>query len=265
MPPIRSDLPIINNPEPFERRTMADRYGSFYYLGLAGLVVLVGLVAWFGYQIWSLRGVWANIYVLNDPRRPEAERVNAAWALSRDPRVTPRQRWDLCLSRTPPDLGRYLLAESLTSTAVEADPSAYAKAVAYSEGWPIWLRLLLVRPLAYAAGEGERLPNAPLDALRHHHDPIIALWATYARSFSQGHTGEALAELRRAAEPGGPHRELAALLLEARQARQPDRNAILDRASLWLRTHHPDALRLWQGWEERDGRLVRRSAPDLRG
>ena len=37
--------------------------------GLAGLVVLVLLIGRFVHGVWSLRSVWANIYVLNDPAR----------------------------------------------------------------------------------------------------------------------------------------------------------------------------------------------------
>src|SRR5262249_4848677 len=71
--------------------------------------------------------------------------------------------------------------------------------------------------------------------------------------------------LARAAErPSDASGELAAMLLEALRSRQPDRNAALDRATRWMRTHHPQARRLWEGWEERDGVLVRRPAPELR-
>src|SRR5262245_58073951 len=124
MPPIRSDLPIVT-PDP-PRRSQAERYGGLFALGIAGLLVLIALVGWFGWSAWSLREVWWNVYLLNDPGRSEADRIAAAVALSRDPRVSQRQRMDLCLSRTPPDLARYLLAESLTSEAIAADPRGYA-------------------------------------------------------------------------------------------------------------------------------------------
>ena len=71
-------LPIVVTPDP--KRPGAERYGGLYYLGIAGLVVLCGLLAWFGWGVWSLRSVWANVYVLNDPRRAEGDRVAAAYA-----------------------------------------------------------------------------------------------------------------------------------------------------------------------------------------
>ena len=43
-----------------------------------------------------------RIYLLNDSRRPEATRLQAALELSRDPRVTQQERWDLAMSRIPP-------------------------------------------------------------------------------------------------------------------------------------------------------------------
>jgi hypothetical protein len=261
MPPIHSDLPIITPGPP--RKTTAQKYGGLFYLGMAGLVVLIALIGWFAWGIWSLREVFCRIYLVNDPRRPESERIEAAFALSRDPRVTPRQRWDLSLSRTPPPLARYLLAESLTSEAIEADPKGFAAAVAYSEGWSDWLRLLLIRPLAYGAGEGEELPAAPMEALQKDPDPILALWATYARAAMPRGDESAASALARSARDAGPNRELAAMLLDALRSHQPDRNAQLDRATRWLRTHHPGAARLWRTWEERDGRLIRVPAPEL--
>src|SRR4051794_38976057 len=78
MPP-HSDLPIIRlDPEP--RRSTREKYGAVYFLGIGGLVVLIGLIAWFAREAWSLRDVWANVYRLHDPARPDAERIEAAAA-----------------------------------------------------------------------------------------------------------------------------------------------------------------------------------------
>ncbi len=140
MPPIHSDLPIIT-PDP-PRRSQAQKFGGLFYLGIGGLAVLVLLIGWFGWGVWSLRHVWTRVYILNDAGRPEPERIDAALALSRDPDANQRQLWDLALSRVPPPLARYLLAEALTSEAIQADPSGYALAVARSEGWPDWLEAL---------------------------------------------------------------------------------------------------------------------------
>ena len=175
-------LPIVT-PDP-PRRSAVEKYGSMYLLGLAGLVVVVGLVSWFAIGVWSLRAVWSDIYILHDESRPIAERVQAAYALSRDPRVTPPQRWEMCLRKPLPELARYVLAESLTAEIVRADPRHYSLMVARSPGWPDWLRLLLVRPLAYGAAEGLASPREPLVELGRHHDPAIRLWADFARSAS---------------------------------------------------------------------------------
>ena len=73
-------LPIINNPQA-PARSQREKYGTLFYLGILGLIVLVTLVGWFGYRVWSLRDVWAKIYVLNDAREPEARRIQAAFSL----------------------------------------------------------------------------------------------------------------------------------------------------------------------------------------
>jgi hypothetical protein len=225
-------------------------------LSLAGLAILLGLVGWFAWSVWSLRDVWARIYVVNDPGRTEVERINAAYELSRDGRVSPRQRWDLCLSRVPPDLARYLLAESLRGDAIEGDVSGYALSVARSEGWPDWLRLLLVRPLAYGAGQ-HALPAAPLAELREHPDEAISLWAAYAQAAGRKDESARL-ELAAAASSREPITELAGLLWSALEhAGGPaGRAELLDQATLWARANHPDSHALWRGWAEEGGRIV---------
>jgi hypothetical protein len=260
MPPDHSDLlPIITpDPEP-PRRSQAERFGGLFYLGIGGLVVLLALIGWFGWRVWSLRPVWQNVYILNDPSRPEIDRLNAALALARDPEFNDRQRWDLALSRIPPPLARYLLAESLTAEAIAADPSGYALAVARSEGWPDWLRLLLVRPLALDDGR-LGLPRDPLAELRAHPDPAIALWAAYVQAVAREDPEAALA-LESAPREGGPFADLARLLRAAFRTGGARRRDFLDEATLWQRRHHPDSARLWAGWEERDGRIVPRD-PD---
>ena len=205
-------LPIVT-PDP-PRRSAVEKYGGMYLLGLAGLVVVVGLVSWFAIGVWSLRAVWSDIYILHDESRPVAERVQAAYALGRDPRVTPPQRWEMCLRKPLPELARYVLAESLTAEIVRADPRHYSLMVARSPGWPDWLRLLLVRPLAYGAAEGLARPREALVELGRHHDPAIRLWADFARSASPDVASDPDAgkELERTAADDGPDRELAVLL-----------------------------------------------------
>lgn len=258
MPPIHSDLPIIT-PDP-PRRSQAQKFGGLFYLGIGGLAVLVLLIGWFGWGVWSLRHVWTRVYILNDAGRPEPERIDAALALSRDPDANQRQLWDLALSRVPPPLARYLLAEALTSEAIQADPSGYALAVARSEGWPDWLRLLLVRPLAYDGGR-RALPPAPLAELRRHPDPFIGLWAAYIQAVAR-EDPEAAAMLDRAASGPEPTAELARMLDGALKAGDDpaSRARLLDRATLWQRRHHPDSARLWDGWEVAGERIARTPA-----
>ena len=148
-----------------------------------------------------------------------------------------RQLWDLALSRVPPDLARYLVAEGLTSQAVADDPRGYALAVSRSEGWPPWLRILLARPIAYAAGEGEVIPRYTLMELSEHAEPIVALFGTYALAVADSGDQVALAKLQTAAHTDGPNRDFARLLLRAAESAQPKRNETLDEATAWLRTN----------------------------
>jgi len=262
-------LPIVTpgpDPEP-PRRSQGERYGALLYLGAGGLAVAVGLVVWFGWSAWALRGLWSEIYVLNDPARGEAERVAAAYALARGPAANQRQRWDLALRTGLPPLARYVVAESLTAEAAVPDPGGYGLSVARSEGWPGWLRLILARPIAYAAALDLPVARGPLAELRHGPDPTLALWADYA--LAEGDDGDpaAAADLRRAAADPGPDRGLAGLLLRALEAtRLQDRLDALDAATLDLRIHHPAIAALWRGYAVRGGRLVPDpvSVPELR-
>jgi hypothetical protein len=259
-PPAFPTLPIVT-PDP-PRLSQRQKYGSLLYLGLGGLVVIATLVGWFAWSAWSLGDVWSNIYALHDPKRPEAERVGAAYALAIDRRVNQRQLWDMCLRRPLPPLARYVLAEALTAEAASADPRGYAMAVSRSEGWPAWLRLLLVRPIAYAAERGVAFPRAPLDELRKNPDPTVGLWATAAVALMDP-AGAATNDLEQACGAEGPDRELACLLRDSARSGKGSEAArrSLDRATAWLRAHHAGAAALWAGWEVRDGRLVPRPQP----
>jgi hypothetical protein len=252
-------LPIVT-PDP-PRRPERERYGALFYLGIGGLLVVLALLGWFAWQAWSLRALWSNIYVLHDSKRGEVERIEAAYALSRDPRVNQRQLWDIALRRPLPPLARYVVAEALTAEAADADPRGYGAAVARSEGWPVWLRLLLTRPMAYAAALDLPVARESLALLARNPDRATALFATYA--LAEGSEGDdaMAAALRRSAEADGPDRDLAALLVSALDANRLDgRLTALDSATLWLRTHHPEAARLWDGWEVVGDRLVRSAA-----
>jgi hypothetical protein len=248
-------LPIVTPDAP--RRTPRDKYGALFYLGITGLVVLCALVGWFGYRIWSLRHVWSNIYVLHDAEKPEEARLQAAYALSRDPRVEQGQLWEMSLRRGLPDLARYVLGEGIGADLVAEDPWDYASAVALSRDWPGWLRLVLVRPLAYATTKGHDVSREMLGELCRQDDPVIRLWALYALAVESRPDPQTVVEIERVAQTEGPNRELAQLLLSAVRADEAGRLAILDQATVWLRSHHREASRLWQGWTVRDQTLVR--------
>jgi hypothetical protein len=252
-------LPILSPSEiPPPRLSQREKYGGLFYLGIAGLVVLIALVVIFIHGAWALRDVGAAVYILHDPRRPELDRVQAALRLSRDPRVDDAQRMAICLERELPDLARYLLAESISTDLVAADPRSYALAVARSAGWPDWLRLLLARRLTYAAERGYAIPRDALDELAGQADPMIALWATTARGLlAVGPDRSAALALEQASHVPGPQGELAARLLAAVRAPAAHRDPYLDDATTWLRSHYPPSAKVWEGWRESDGRLIR--------
>jgi hypothetical protein len=248
-------LPIVT-PDP-PRKTVREKYGSLFYLGIVGLVVTVGLIGYFIHGVWSLRTVWGNIYVLHSSGRSEVDRVQAAYALSRDPRVTQHDYWDMSLRTPLPPLARYLLAGAVSADTVAADPRAYAMAVAKSEGWPTWLRLQLTRPLAYAAARGVPIPREPLVELSHVADGATALWAKFARAASADGDPEALEAIQATARGDGPNQGLARSLLGALDPKPMGSRFWLDQATFWLRRNHADTSRLWSGWEVRGDRLVR--------
>jgi hypothetical protein len=250
-------LPIVTPDD--SKRSTREKYGALYYLGAAGLIVVVALVAWFAVGVWSLRSLLANVYVLHDAHRPEAERIAAAFALSRDPHVNQRQAWDICLRTQLPDLARYLMAESLTGEAASADPKAYALAVAHSPGWPVWLRLLLTRPMAYAAADGVTLPRDPLEILSRDPDPAIGLWATATLALQGPNDELSRRALNSACENAEPDRDLACLLADAAKENvtADRRKALLNQATLWLRSHHRESAQVWRGWTVSGDTLVR--------
>lgn len=261
------DLPILNPgdvPVPAApARGQREKYGGLFYLGIVGLVVLVGLIAWFGYGLWSHRAIWAEVYALNDGRRPLADRLDAALRLSRDPRFGDEARIGLALRKDLPSLARYLLAESVSTELVAHDPRTYALEVARSEGWPDWLRLLLARQLAYGSVRGYAVPTGVVVELCRHPDPMIRLWATFtlAAHRSLGPDSRVGAELEEAARAPTPDGRLALMLLDALRSEGEARERRLDDLTVWLRRHHPQAREIWRGWEIRDQHLEREAAP----
>jgi hypothetical protein len=261
MPPPQSDLPIIQlDPKP---RSSRERYGALFYLGVGGLSVLVCLLGWFGWNLWALRGVWSSLYVLHSPGRPEALRIHAAYTLAHDARMQQNHYWNDCLDKSLPGLARYILAESLTADAMASDPKAYAEKVAFSEGWPNWLRYLLIRPLAYGAEVGITFPEKPLRTLSQHSDPAVRLWANYVLAAS---VRDAESERALATEAAGKglFKPLASHLQSALKTKEAERTYWLDLATRWLRVNHPEAKQLWKGWEEQGNRLVRKAEASTR-
>ena len=242
-------------------RSQREKYGGLFYLGIAGIVFLIALVAWFGHGLWSNRDIWADVYTLNDAKRPESERLDAALRLARNPRLDDGPRMEMALQRGLPEPARYLLAESVSIEPVAHDPRGYTLAVARSEGWPDWLRLLLARRLAYGAGRGYAIPREALEELKRHPDPMIDLWATYSLAVlpRTGPDPALTAELEQAARAQGPAAELAGRLLDALRITddEPQREHRLDEATGWLRRHHPQAAEIWRGWEVRDRSVAR--------
>ncbi len=184
--------------------------------------------------------------------------MQAAYRLSRDPRVNDAQRMEICLRRDVPDLARYLLAEAISTDAVANDPRSFSLAVARSPDWPDWLRLLLARRLTYAGARGYAIPREALDELAAHPDPMIGLWANLRLALLARDSDSArAAALEQSAKRPGPTGELAARLLTAVRAPAPEREHKLDEATIWLRTHHPEAAKIWDGWKIADNQIVR--------
>jgi hypothetical protein len=256
-------LSIVNPTVTVPVRSQREKYGALFYLGIAGLVLLIALIGWFGFGAWINREIWADVYMLHDPSRSESERIQAAYRLSRNPRFDDAQKMETSLKRDLPDLARYLLAEAVSTEAVARDPRAYALAVARSSGWPDWLRLVLARRLAYGAARGYAIPRVALEELKQHPDPMIGLWATYALAVRPPVAPDpaTAAELEKAASGSGANGELAALLVGGLSAPQGKRERRLDEITLWLRRHHHQAAKIWQGWEVRDDRMMWEGVP----
>lgn len=248
------ELPILE-PDP-PRMTLREKYGGLYYFGIGGLILSVFLVGNFFYQLYRTRDLWAAIPLLANPAMPEPTRIRAAWVVAHNPDANDRQKMTLALQTDLPELARYILAEGLSAEAIQADPKAYALMAARSEPWPDWLRLMVARPMAYAVGEGYRIPWEPLDELRNRSDKAIGLWMTYTRAVMGSGEASIAEQLRAAAAQPGLYQELAKLLAAAAAAGGAERAAKLDAATAWLRIHHPPCAQVWEGWEVRDGNLI---------
>lgn len=218
------NLPII--PASEVRKTQAEKYGGLFYLGAVGLALLIGLIAWFGWGVWSLRYVWSNIYVLNDPSRDEATRLAAAKDLVANPDLTPQQRLDLSLSTTAPIAARILIAESIPREAILSDPKAFPRSIAEKEGLPAELRLVYLRQMAFAADWLEKYPEAPLRKLIKDSKGSAVAWGQFCLSATRKPVDpEGLAKQANDAET-----PLLKLLIQAIQVHGAERVRLLNEA-----------------------------------
>ena len=85
---------------------------------------------------------------------------------------------------------------------------------------------------------------------------MIGLWANFALTLLPEGDPKAASALEQAAVEPGPTAELAALLRAVGALPLSEREARLDDASAWLRRHHPQAAKIWHGWNEVDGRII---------
>jgi hypothetical protein len=252
-------LPILSSvpPPPPAPRSQGEKYGALFYLGLGGLAVLVLLVGFFVHGVWSHRDLWADVYTLHDVGRPATDRIQAAFRLSHDGRLSDSQRQEMALERALPELARYLLAEGVSTEVVARDPRAFALAVAKSADWPDWLRLLWARRLVYGSARQYAIPRDAVLELARHDDPMIRAWALAAFAASPNAGQKSSAELDQAAQAPGDAGQLAAMLAAALKAPEATREERLDDATNWMRRHHPQAAKIWEGWEINQGTLVR--------
>jgi hypothetical protein len=250
-------LPIVTpDPPAPPARTQSQKYGGLLRLGIVGLGVLFALVTWFAYAVWQLRDVGVDIYVLHNRERPERARVQAAFRLSRDSRVTDAVLMPMCLERDLPDLARYLLAEAVSTDALARDPRGYSLTVARSPDWPEWLRLLLARRLAYGAGRGFAIPSVALEELAQQPDPMVGLWVDYAVAMGSDSSATGTTKLKAAAAGADDRAKLAAMLVAALDGSPAERESRLDEATVWMRKHHPQGAKVWKGCDVRDGQLI---------
>ncbi|MDX2037511.1 MAG: hypothetical protein SFX72_12740 [Isosphaeraceae bacterium] len=253
MPSPFPDLPIITPPGD-ERLSTPEKYGALFYLGLAGLAALVGMIVWFAYGVAMNWSMWTNIYILHDAKRPEAERIVAADSLASDSRMNQRQYWDIVMRDGLPPIARYRLAEALNAEATSADPDAYAAAVVESTAWPEWLRVLIARPMLYAVNRGVDFADEPIRLLTLRADPFLSLIGIYVQSLQRGGDPRAQRMLEQVATQDGPARATALLLVKSLHEKEPERTRLLDEASRGLREAMPAAAELWRGWSDKIGK-----------
>jgi hypothetical protein len=215
---------LPDTPAPAQPRlTMAEKYGSLYWMGISGLIFSIGLIGWFGWNLVAMRHVWRAVFVLHDTTAATADRMAAVDVLLTDPDVQPSQIQPMMFRPTLPDKARYLLAEGLEKAVSPGDARQMLAVLATKNASspPNWLRGHLARLAAVTIPAGDRFPAEAFRTLLADEDPIVADWAAYALAVAGPDADKSAATARlekRAAEASG----LAGALKEAVSGKSPE-------------------------------------------
>ena len=228
-------LPDSDKPPESPRLSTLQKYGGLYWLGLGGLVVSVMLVGWFAIQLWLLREVWREIYVLHQVKLPDDRRIAAAAFLANDPRVEPAQIQPMLFRRDLPDKARYLLAAGLkkTDSATSARQMLGLLATEGATSPPDYLRGHLARLAALGIPVERNFPNESFERLLADRDKAVAAWSAYAltRSGVEEKRQVGLAFLEKRAGDGA---SLEAALLAAARSADLSRSLALQHAAEFM-------------------------------
>jgi hypothetical protein len=180
-------LPDSDKPPEAPRLSVQQKYGGLYWLGIGGLIVSVILVGWFATQLWLLRDVWREIYVLHRSELPDDRRIAAAAFLAKDPRVEPAQIQPMLFRRTLPEKARYILAAGLnkTDSATSARQMLGLLATEGATSPPDYLRGHLARLSALNIPAEMNFPNESFERLLADRNQSVAAWSAYALTRSQ--------------------------------------------------------------------------------
>lgn len=175
-------LPDSEGPPQQPRLTNFQKYGGLYWLGIAGLVSSLLLVGWFAVNMWLMRDVWREIYVLHNEDLPEARRIAAAEFLANAPDIEATQIQPMIFRRPLPEKARIILAESLK----QADNAASARqmlGLLATEGATSpqpWLRRHLARLAAITIPVDSRFPANTFEKHLSDDDAVVADWSAFA-------------------------------------------------------------------------------------
>lgn len=180
-------LPDSDKPPEQPRLSMSQKYGGLYWLGTGGLVVSIMLVGWFAIQLWLMRDVWREIYVLHRAGLPDDRRISAAAFLAKDPRVEPAQIQPMLFRRDLPDRARYLLAAGLkkTDTAISARQMLGLLATEGATSPPDYLRGHLARLAALSIPAERNFPEKQFEGLLTDREKAVAAWSAFALTRSK--------------------------------------------------------------------------------